>query len=149
MVPDPHLGVATGLVNFSRQLGGAFGVAVGAALLLTTLSDRMAHLFPDAHIKASGLLSPSAAARFPAETQHLVRGAFSDSLHVVFVAALVIVIVGAITIVLMPGGNPVDMRNEALGIVDEPVLPDGEAILLTPSAVAPATEPTGRALDAT
>jgi Na+/melibiose symporter-like transporter len=118
----PRMGVATGLVNFTRQLGGAFGVAVGAALLLTTLSDRMTDLFPHAHIKASALLSPSAMSRFPTETQDLVRGAFSDSLHVVFVAALVIVVAGAVTIVLMPGGNPVDMRNEALGMVDEPAL---------------------------
>jgi EmrB/QacA subfamily drug resistance transporter len=145
----PRMGVATGLVNFTRQLGGAFGVAVGAALLLTTLSDRMTELFPRAHIQASALLSPRVAAQFPAETQDLVRGAFSDSLHVVFVAALAIVIVGAITIVLMPGGNPVDMRNEALGIVDEPVLPDGEAILLGPSPLAPATGDAERALDAT
>jgi EmrB/QacA subfamily drug resistance transporter len=145
----PRMGVATGLVNFTRQLGGAFGVAVGAALLLTTLSDRMTELFPRAHIQASALLSPKVASAFPAETQELVRGAFSDSLHVVFVAALVIVIVGAITIVLMPRGNPVDMRNEALGIVDEPVLPDGETILLGPSTLAPATGEAERALDPT
>ena len=31
----PRMGVATGLVNFTRQLGGVFGVAIGAALMLT------------------------------------------------------------------------------------------------------------------
>ena len=30
----PRMGVATGLVNFTRQLGGVFGVAIGAALML-------------------------------------------------------------------------------------------------------------------
>jgi EmrB/QacA subfamily drug resistance transporter len=129
----PRMGVATGLVNFTRQLGGAFGVAVGGALLLTVLADRMSEIFPDSRIRASALLSPKAAASFPSETQDLVRGAFSDSLHVVFVAALAIVIVGAVTIVLMPRGKPAAMRDAALGIVDEP-LPDGESVVIPPPA---------------
>ena len=37
----PRMGVANGLVNFTRQLGGVFGVAIGAALMLTTLTDRL------------------------------------------------------------------------------------------------------------
>jgi EmrB/QacA subfamily drug resistance transporter len=135
----PRMGVATGLVNFTRQLGGAFGVAVGAALMLTALTDRLSEAFPHAHIKASALLSPRAAAGFPPETQHIVRGAFADGLHVVFVAALLIVLAGAITILLMPRGNAVAMRNAALGVGDEPLLPDGETVLLTSSA-APATD---------
>ena len=58
----PRMGVATGLVNFTRQLGGVFGVAIGAALMLTTLTDRLHGAFPHAHIKAAELLSPQAAA---------------------------------------------------------------------------------------
>jgi EmrB/QacA subfamily drug resistance transporter len=135
----PRMGVATGLVNFTRQLGGAFGVAVGAALMLTTLTDRLAAAFPHAHIKASALLSPHAATSFPAETQQIVRGAFADALHVVFVAALVIVLVGAVTILLMPRGSPVAIRDAAQSVVEEP-LPDGESIVLTPSAAVPATD---------
>ena len=107
------MGVATGLVNFTRQLGGVFGVAVGAALMLTTLTSRLTELLPGAHIKAAELLSPAAAARFPAETQDLVRGAFADALHVVFVAALVIVLVGMLTVALMPGGKPAAIRDAA------------------------------------
>ena len=96
----PRMGVATGLVNFTRQLGGVFGVAIGAALMLTTLTDRLQEALPRAHIKAGELLSPQAAGRFPAATQDIVRGAFADALHVVFVAALVIVLVGMLTIAL-------------------------------------------------
>jgi EmrB/QacA subfamily drug resistance transporter len=126
----PRMGVATGLTNFTRQLGGVFGVAIGAALLLTTLTDRLEELFPTAHIKAGALLSPQAAARFPAETQDLVRGAFADALHVVFVAALVIVLVGMLTVALMPGGKPSDIRDAAHGVSVESVLPDGEVLLI-------------------
>lgn len=129
----PRMGVATGLVNFTRQLGGVFGVAVGAALMLTTLTNRLLTVFPHAHIKATELLSPQAAARFPAATQHLVRGAFADALHVVFVAALVIVLVGMLTVALMPGGKPADIRDAAHAPVPEAVLPDGEVILVEPA----------------
>ena len=99
------MGVATGLVNFTRQLGGVFGVAIGAALMLTTLTDRLTEAFPHAHIKAAELLSPQAAASFPAATQDIVRGAFADALHVVFVAVFVIVLLGAFTVLLMPRGS--------------------------------------------
>jgi hypothetical protein len=125
----PRMGVATGLVNFTRQLGGVFGVAIGAALMLTTLGNRLTELFPEAHIKASSLLSPQAASRFPAETQDLVRGAFADALHVVFVAALVIVLIGMLTVALMPGGKPADIRDAAHGLA-ESVLPDGEVLVV-------------------
>jgi EmrB/QacA subfamily drug resistance transporter len=126
----PRMGTATGLVNFTRQLGGVFGVAIAAAIMLATLTDRLTELFPGAHIKAASLLSPQAAARFPAETQHLVRGAFADALHVVFVAALVIVLLGILTIALMPGGKPTDIRDAAHGALPESVLPDGEVLVV-------------------
>jgi hypothetical protein len=137
----PRMGVATGLVNFTRQLGGVFGVAIGAALMLTTLTDRLKELFPGAQIKAGALLSPQAAARFPPETQHLVRGAFADALHVVFMAALLIAIVGVFTVALMPGGKPTDIRDAAHAAVVEPVLPDGEILLVLPTK-ATADKPT-------
>ena len=130
----PRMGVATGLVNFTRQLGGVFGVAVAAALMLSTLTSRLTELLPGAHIKAAELLSPAAATRFPAETQDLVRGAFADALHVVFVATLVIALVGMLTVALMPGGKPADIRDAAHGVLPEAVLPDGEMILITPDA---------------
>jgi hypothetical protein len=136
----PRMGVANGLVNFTRQLGGVFGVAIAAALMLTTLTDRLEELFPGSHIKAGSLLSPQAAARFPPETQHLVRGAFADALHVVFVAALVIVLVGMVTVALMPGGKPADIRDAAHAQVVEPVLPDGEMLLVEPTRVAAEAE---------
>jgi EmrB/QacA subfamily drug resistance transporter len=132
----PRMGVATGLVNFTRQLGGVFGVAIGAALMLTTVTDRLAEALPHAHIKASELLSPQAAGHFPAATQDIVRGAFADALHSVFVAALVIVLLGMLAIALMPGGKPAAIRDAARREpLPEAVLPDGETLLITPTAV--------------
>ncbi|MDQ1430256.1 MAG: hypothetical protein QOF40_858 [Actinomycetota bacterium] len=138
----PRMGVATGLLNFCRQLGGALGVAIGGAVMLTTLSDRIATAFPDRHIKAGSLLSAQTAANFPPAGQELVRLAFADALHLVFVATFILAIIGAFTTLLMPGGSATAIRDEAHGhIVDEPLLPDGETILLTSPQDEPAPAP--------
>ena len=76
-----------------------------------------------------------AAKAFPVETQHPVRGAFADSLHLVFVTVFVIVLVGMLTVALMPGGKPADIRDAAHAAVVEPVLPDGELLLVEPTRV--------------
>jgi hypothetical protein len=67
-----------------------------------------------------------------------VRGAFSDALHVVFMAALVIVILGIVSIALMPGGKPADIRDAARAPVPEPLLADGEMILVETTLPEPA-----------
>ena len=103
----PRMGVATGLVNFTRQLGGVFGVAVGAALMLTTLTNRLTEAFPNAHIKAAELLSPAAAERFPAATQDIVRARIRRFARTWCSSpSLVIALLGVLTVALMPGGKP-------------------------------------------
>ena len=52
----------------------------------------------------------------------------------VFVAALVIVLVGMFTIALMPGGKPASIRDAARAkTLPEAVLPDGETLLVVPT----------------
>jgi MFS family permease len=128
----PSMGVATSLVNFTRQLGGALGVAVAGAVMLTSLTGRIADLFPGQHIPAGALLSAQTARAFPAETQDAVRGAFAQSLHGVFVTMFVIAIVGALTTLLMPRGRPQrPVVPEFDGHpLDEATLPDGETFAI-------------------
>jgi EmrB/QacA subfamily drug resistance transporter len=128
----PRMGVATGLVNFTRQLGGALGVAVAGAVMLTSLTSRLADLFPGQHIPAGALLSAQTAKAFPAETQDAVRGAFAHALHLVFVTMFVIAIVGAFTTLLMPRGKPVFDQDAETGEhpMDEATLPDGETFTI-------------------
>ena len=128
----PRMGVATGLVNFTRQLGGALGVAIAGAVLLTTLTSRLTDLFPGQHIAAGSLLSAQTAKSFPAATQDAVRGAFADSLHLVFVTVFVITVVGAFTALLMPRGRPVIDQVPEMGghPTDEATMPDGETFAI-------------------
>jgi MFS family permease len=129
----PRMGIATGLVNFTRQLGGAIGVAIAGAVMLNSLTNRIAELFPGQDIPPGALLSAQTARSFPAATQDAVRGAFADSLHLVFVTMFVIGIVGACTTLLMPRGKPKrEVVPEMEGHpVDEATLPDGETFAIT------------------
>ncbi|HXY95050.1 MAG TPA: MDR family MFS transporter [Acidimicrobiia bacterium] len=130
----PRMGIATGLVNFTRQLGGALGVAIGGAVLLNSLTSRIAALLPGQHIPAGALLSAETAKAFPPQTQDAVRDAFAHSLHLVFVTMFVIAVVGALTSLLMPRGKPVrEVVPEVAGHpVDEALLPDGETLVIAP-----------------
>ncbi|MBM3660802.1 MAG: MFS transporter [Actinobacteria bacterium] len=112
----PRMGVATGLVNFTRQLGGAVGVAVASAVMLGGLTNRLTDAFPGEEIDTSRLLAPSTGgAEIPEAAQDLVRGAFAGALHNVFVLTFVVIVVGAISVVLMPRGSATELRDRALG----------------------------------
>jgi len=127
----PRLGVSTGLVNFTRQLGGAVGVAIAASVMLTTLTDRITTIFPTGNVKASQLLSAQAASKFPDETRALIQEAFSGSLHPVFLTMLLIAGIGIGVSFLMPSGSPTAIRDAAHGRVPaEVLLPDGETFVI-------------------
>jgi fucose permease len=151
-VDMPRMGVANALTNFTRLLGGVFGVAIGAALMLNTLTNRLLEAFPDSQLNAGALLSPQAAARFPPATRDVFRGAFADALHVVFVALLVVVVLAMLTIVLMPRGKPADIHDGERASALEPVLPDGETLFVTTHAGEPTPDlvalTDGRSIDA-
>ena len=112
----PRMGVATGLVNFTRQLGGAVGVAVASAVMLSGLTNRLVDAFPGQEIDTSRLLAPSTSGdSIPDSAQDLVRGAFAGALHNVFVLTLVVIVVGAISVLLMPRGSATELRDRAQG----------------------------------
>ena len=110
----PRMGVATGLVNFTRQLGGAVGVAVAAAILFGGLTRRLAAAFPGQEIDTSSLLVPSDGNQtIPESAQDLVREAFAGALHNVFVMTFLVIVVGAISVLLMPRGSATELRDQA------------------------------------
>jgi len=128
----PRMGVATGLVNFTRQLGGAVGVAIASSVMVNALDSRLRAAFPGQHVDANRLLAPtSSASPVPASAANVVRHAFSDSLHRAFVATFAIACVGILTILLMPRGSATAIRDEAHGHVpEEPLTPEGETFVI-------------------
>jgi len=138
----PRMGVATGLVNFTRQLGGAVGVAVASAIMLSGLTSRLAAAFPGQQVDTSSLLVPSSGKQaLPESAQDLVREAFAGALHNVFVMTFFVIVVGAISVVLMPRGSATELRDAAHGSFMEEIEAHPEEIeeygldesVLTPS----------------
>jgi hypothetical protein len=91
-VPYSDLGTATSLATFGRSIGGSIGVAVFG----TIFSNRLAVNLPK-HLPAQALSSlhgasvtanPAAVKHLPLPVRHGLQLAFSDSLHVVFLAAV-------------------------------------------------------------
>jgi len=139
-----HMGVATGLINFTRQLGGAIGVAIAASVMMSTLSTRLTETFGDVGIKANDVLSPAkSGAKIPPALQPLVAKVFSDALHSTFVVATILAFFGLVAVLLMPRGRAQDNRvarggygGDADELRQEVSLdsfsPSGETVVLTP-----------------
>jgi EmrB/QacA subfamily drug resistance transporter len=116
----PRMGVATGLVNFTRQLGGAVGVAAASAVMLSSLTSRVADAFPNKAINTQKLLGPGGGTQnMSARGQDLIREAFAGAIHSVFVMTLLVVLVGAFTVLLMPRGSARELRDIAEGAMIE------------------------------
>ena len=90
------LGIATSLNQFSRSIGGAFGVAIMGAFLTASLAtqlnnaakrensvltvERAAELASN----PNALIEPQAKASLPAKTLDLLQDAMAKSIHTVF-----------------------------------------------------------------
>jgi MFS family permease len=120
-VDVPRMGVSMGVINFVRQLGSAVGIAGASAIVLAGLTSRIADAFPGREVDAATLLNP---VRLDGATggaaSDAVRQAFADSIHAVFLLTLVILVIGAFSVLLMPRGSATELRDEAqAGFVEE------------------------------
>jgi EmrB/QacA subfamily drug resistance transporter len=112
-VGQSRMGVATSLINFTRQIGGAIGIAVAGAIFFNALAERLSVVF-GRPFAAGDLSSPSSTnSTVPKALQPLVAKAFSSSLHELFVACFVLGLIAIFTGLLMPRGRPQDMDMEA------------------------------------
>ena len=127
-VSTEQMGVSTGLINFTRQLGGAVGIAIAASVLLTNLTSRLADAFGDASFNTSKLLTPTdQATPLTPETERIVSEAFSGALQRVFWVAVVVAVIGLVCTRLMPKGSAAAIRDEARADAKlDAVGPDGE-----------------------
>jgi len=90
-VPYQDMGIGTSMATFARSIGGSLGVAVFGTIFNSRLSVNLPKHLPAAALKQIGANVETN----PAEVKHLptlarvgLETAFSDSLHVVFLAGV-------------------------------------------------------------
>jgi hypothetical protein len=129
----PQMGVATGLVNFTRQLGGAVGVALVASVVLTSLTDRLTEAF-GASVDTNRMLAPTGDQPIPPAVRDTVADAFAGALHRGFWVACFVAIAGLACTVLMPRGGAAKLRDEARReMAVDSLSPEGETFEITSS----------------
>jgi len=92
-VPHSDLGTATATEQFTRSMGGAFGVAAYGAILNNRLAHYLPKLLPkgfsSSRINGGTITgSPEAIRHLPAPVSRAVIESLSRSIHVVFIAAV-------------------------------------------------------------
>ena len=127
----PQMGTATGLVNFTRQLGGAIGVAIATSVMLTSLTSRLSEVFGGVAVDASKVLTPSSGSTIPPALQDAVADAFAGALHRVFWVAVFVALIGLACTVLMPRGSAAKIRDQARDEASvDSLSPDGESFVV-------------------
>jgi MFS family permease len=129
-VDRSELGVATSLNQFSRAIGGAFGVAVMGVALTIGLGvelHKMANLpgspFNDAQAEEfaenpNALIEPTAKAALPTETLVTLQDAMAAAIHPVFWVGAIVSILAFFVTLLLPKttvGEDKDRRREPAG----------------------------------
>jgi len=92
------MGVATSSVTFFRQMGGSFGVAVFGAVLTSTIARELPALLPDGAGDptrvAESINSPEAIQAMPELVRDAAIEAMSRGLHLMFLGATAVLVVG-------------------------------------------------------
>jgi EmrB/QacA subfamily drug resistance transporter len=95
-VERSKLGIATSLNQFSRAIGGAFGVAIMGAFLTASLAAQLNHAAQtgtagltveraaELASNPNALIEPKAKASLPAETLNVLQDSMARSVHLVF-----------------------------------------------------------------
>ena len=129
-----QMGVATGLVNFTRQLGGAIGVAIATSVMLTALTSRLSSALGGVNVDASQVLTPSSSTKIPPAIEGAVADAFAGALHRTFWVSVFVAVLGLVCTVLMPRGSAAKIRDEARLAAEadvETFSPDGETFVIS------------------
>jgi len=108
-VQRTDMAATTSGVSYFRSLGGAIGVAAFGAILTHRLGDEIVKQIAAAHLKltggagfdASSIGSPEAIKQLKPVFQHVVRAAFTNSLHTVFLTAVPIALVGWLAVLFL------------------------------------------------
>ncbi len=103
-------GVATALVQFSRTIGGAVGVAVLGTLLTAQLTSRLSGLESSLQ-SANALLDPEVRSGLPPDLLDVLSSALASSLNVVFLTMLGLAVAAALIVLLFfPRGSVEELQ---------------------------------------
>jgi Major Facilitator Superfamily len=120
-VDRSDIGVATSSVTFFRQMGGSFGTALFGAVLSSRLAVHIADAMASA--PASAQRTPvgdvannvQAIKALPEPVHSLITGAFSQSLHDVFLTAVPLVVVALVVAFFIKEKPLASRENPAAG----------------------------------
>ena len=124
-VERTQLGTATSLNQFSRAIGGAFGVAIMGAVLTAGLATQLKNAAAGGNSvltveqaasyasNPNALIDPAARASVPAETLSVLQEAMSAAIHPVFWVGAVVCILAFFVVLKLPRKNRVDEANPA------------------------------------
>ncbi|HXF74435.1 MAG TPA: MDR family MFS transporter [Actinomycetota bacterium] len=99
-VAHRHLGTATSAVNFFRSIGGTLGVALYGAIFSAVFRSRLPRGIGVDPSRLSD--SPQAIRALPDAARALVTGAIADAVHVVFLVALPLALLGLAVVLFLP-----------------------------------------------
>lgn len=124
-VQRSSLGTATSTVQFSRSIGGTFGVSLmGLALSLGLASSLRGAGVDPASVSVEELLNPLAATTIPPALEETLRVALASAMQWVFMMALVAAILGLVAVAFAPGGRIAQLRARQAGTegqINQPV----------------------------
>jgi MFS family permease len=109
-------GVATALVQFSRTIGGAVGVAALGTVLATVMTTRLASLESE-NRNADALLDKHVRASLAPDVLERLQSALSQSLHQVYLGMFALALVAvAIVVLTFPRGSVSELQGEGAGV---------------------------------
>lgn len=109
-----QLGIATSLNQFTRSIGGAFGVAIMGAVLTAGLATQLHNVAlggttsltieqaSDFAHNPNALIDPQAKASIPAETLTILQNAMAAAIHPSFWVAAIVTVFALITCFFLP-----------------------------------------------
>ncbi|MFI7598963.1 MDR family MFS transporter [Actinoplanes sp. NPDC049681] len=101
-VSPREIGVATSSVTFFRSMGGTLGTAIFLSVLFNVLPGKL----EDAGFPTRGgggdLSDTSFIGKLPAPLAHAFKVGFADGIHVVYLMALAVMVIGLVVVFFLP-----------------------------------------------
>ncbi|MEV8509407.1 MDR family MFS transporter [Actinoplanes sp. NPDC051475] len=101
-VSPREIGVATSSVTFFRSMGGTLGTAIFLSVLFNVLPGKL----EDAGFPTRGgggdLSDTSFIAKLPAPLAHAFKVGFADGIHIVYLMALAVMVIGLVVVFFLP-----------------------------------------------